>query len=612
MILPRNETTIGPVLPGLTSGGSPRGGWTAFVELARGQRGPIALGLILMLVSRAAGLVLPAASRFFVDRVVGDGRMDLLGPLAAVVGTATAVQALGGLALSQIVGITGHRVVTDLRRRIEAHVIRLSTTQLDALPPGILVARVMRDADGLRNLMGSGLVQLMGGAVTSASSLVVLFWLNWRITSVIAAILIFFALAMVAAFGRLRQLYRRGSEIHATMSAQLLEFLNGIRIVKSAVAERRVDLVFARGAHRLFRNLRRATAGWSLVVAATVTVVGAIGLTLLLLGGKAIQAGTMTLGDLTMYALFSALVAAPLFQIAEIASQMAESFAGLDRIRETLDLPIEEPDDPTKRPVPKLSGGVSCEGVGFSYPDDRSALTEISFVAAPGTTTAFVGPSGAGKSTLLSLLCGFHRPTSGRILVDGSDLATIRLNEYRRQLGLVLQDNFLFSGTIEENIRFSRPTASAAEFRAAVAQAHCDEFVARLPQGYQTVVGDRGIGLSGGERQRVAIARAILANPAILLLDEATSSLDSETEGLIQDGLRAARAGRTTFVIAHRLSTIASADQILVLERGRIVERGRHQELLVSSGRYRDIADRQYQLERNRFVNPGEELAPAP
>jgi subfamily B ATP-binding cassette protein MsbA len=481
--------------------------------------------------------------------------------------------------------------------------------QFDATQTGILITRIMSDAEGIRNLVGTGLVQLTGGLVTASIALGVLFWLNWQLTSVTILFLLVFGGGMAFAFVRLRPVFRERSKIQAAVTGRLTESISGIRIVKSYVAERREDLVFAKGVHKLFRNIATSITGVSALGSLTTVVVGAIGAVMIVMGGRAIMSGQMTLGDLMMYVLFTGMVAAPLIQIASIGTQITEAFAGLDRIRDLLDMTTEDQEDANRAAVPALRGDVAFDDVWFEYNPGVPVLKEVTFHSAPGTTTALVGSSGSGKSTMLSLITAFNRPTQGRIVIDGEDLAGYRLRDYRAQLGIVLQDNFLFDGTITDNIRFSRPEATLADVKRVAGIAHCTEFIEQFPDQWNTVVGERGVKLSGGQRQRVAIARAILADPAILLLDEATSSLDSESEAMIQDGLQALRKGRTTFVIAHRLSTILSADQILVLEDGRIVERGTHAELLAVGGRYRQLYDRQYRLERNRYVNPGEELA---
>jgi ABC-type multidrug transport system fused ATPase/permease subunit len=468
----------------------------------------------------------------------------------------------------------------------------------------------MTDAEGIRNLVGTGLVQLVGGLVTAVLALGVLFYLNWRLTSVIVIALGAFGSAMALAFNKLRPLFRERGKINAEVTGRLTESLGGIRIVKAYAAEKREELVFARGAHRLFRNVARSMTAISGVTAFSTVIVGMIGVILILVGGHAIIAGQMTLGDLFMYMIFTGLVAMPLVEIANIGTQISEAFAGLDRIREIKQMATEDEEDAKREGLSAITGQIKFEDVSFEYNDDAPVLKHVSFTAPAGSTTALVGSSGSGKSTLISLVMAFNRPLSGKVLVDDCDLASIRLKDYRNQLGVVLQDNFLFDGTIAENIGFSDPHATREEIIAASRIAHCEEFINGFADGYDTVVGERGVKLSGGQRQRVAIARAILAEPRILILDEATSSLDSESEAMIQDGLQSLRRGRTTFVIAHRLSTIRSADQILVIEEGEIVERGTHEELLAAGGRYRQLYDKQYRFERNQFINPGEDFTP--
>jgi subfamily B ATP-binding cassette protein MsbA len=417
---------------------------------------------------------------------------------------------------------------------------------------------------------------------------------------------------MTFAFKKLRPIFRERSKLNAAVSGRLTESFGGIRIVKSYVAERREDYVFAKGIHKLFRNVATTMTGIGAVTALSSIVVGTIGAVMIWVGGGDIIAGRMTLGDFIRYIFFTGLMAAPLIQIASIGTQITEAFAGLDRIRELREMTTEDDEDATREKVENIRGEVEFQDVSFEYTAGVRVLKHISLKAPAGSTTALVGSSGSGKSTLLSLVMAFNRPVEGRVLVDGRDLATLRLRDYRSRLGIVLQDNFLFDGSIADNIRFSKPAATMDEVKRVSRIAHCDEFIEAFEQQYETIVGERGVRLSGGQRQRVAIARAILADPAILLLDEATSSLDSESEALIQDGLRALRTGRTTFVIAHRLSTIMSADQIVVLEGGEIVERGTHRELLAARGRYRQLYDKQYRLERNRFINPGEDFTPDP
>jgi subfamily B ATP-binding cassette protein MsbA len=576
------------------------------------HRGRLVTGLVLMLISRLAGLVLPSSAKYVIDDVIGKGRHDLLLPIALAAGAATVVQAFASFGLSQLLGVAAQRAITDMRRRVQAQVMRLPVRYFDSTQSGVLVARIMNDAEGLRNLVGTGLVQLVGGLVTAVIGLGVLLYLNWRLTIVTVIVLGLFGGGMAYAFKKLRPLFRERGKINAEVTGRLTEALGGIRVVKSYTAEKREEIVFTHGAHRLFRNIAQSMTGVSATTAGSTVIIGVVGVLMVWLGGNDILAGRMTLGDFVMYIFFIGLVAAPLVSIASIGTQITEAFAGLDRIREILDMKTEDDLDADNQPMDVIRGDVTFEQVSFEYDPGRPVLKDVTFTAPAGSTTALVGSSGSGKSTLISLVMAFNRPLSGRVLVDGRDLTTVKLRDYREQVASVLQENFLFDGTIAENIAYARPQASRAEVEEACRLAHCEEFILRFAEGYDTVVGERGIKLSGGQRQRVSIARALLAEPRILILDEATSSLDSESEEMIQDALRRLRHGRTTFVIAHRLSTIRSADQILVLEGGLIVERGTHDELLAANGRYRQLHDKQYKLETNRFINPGEDWTPEP
>jgi len=584
--------------------------WREFRELMWVHKRRLAIGLTLMMISRLAGIVLPALSKYVIDDVIGKGRHELLLPIALAAGGATIVQAITSFGLSQILGVAAQRAITDMRKRVQAKVMRLPVRYFDSTQTGVLLSRIMSDAEGIRNLVGTGLVQLVGGIVTAIISLAVLLYLNWRLTLVTALVLALFGGGMAYAFRRLRPLFRERGKIQAEVSGRLTEALGGIRVVKSYTAEKREEIVFTKGAHKLFRNIAQSMTGVSATTSGSTVIIGVVGVVMIWMGGNDILAGTMTLGDFVMFIFFIGLLAAPLVSIASIGTQITEAFAGLDRIREIMDMQTEDEADEGKPMLGEIRGEIKFDDVWFEYNPGSPVLKGVTFHAAPGTTTALVGSSGSGKSTLISLVMAFNRPLKGTILVDGKSLSDIPLRDYREQLASVLQENFLFDGTIADNIGYARPGATLDEIKHAARVAHCEEFILKFPDGYDTIVGERGIKLSGGQRQRVSIARAILAAPKVLILDEATSSLDSESEEMIQDGLRQLRTGRTTFVIAHRLSTIRSADQILVMEGGEIVERGTHDELLARDGRYRQLYDKQYKLETNRFINPGEDWTP--
>lgn len=572
------------------------------------QRRKLALGGVLMVVNRAAGLVLPGSSKYLIDRVIGEHQAQLLVPVGIAVGVASLVQAVTSFGLSQVLGVTAQRAITEMRKGVQAHVERLPVRFFDATKSGVLISRIMTDAEGIRNLVGTGLVRLSGGLLTASIALVVLFVVSWKLTLLIMVVMAAFGGAMTIAFKKLRPLFRERGRLNAEVTGRLGESLGGIRVVKAYTAERDEAYTFAKGAHRLFRNVALSVTGVSAMSAVTTVLIGLVGMIMIIVGGRAILDESMTLGDFGMFVMFTGLVAQPLIEIAQIGTQISEAFAGLDRIREIRRMATEWDEDVGKEEVGTLRGDIAFEDVWFEYEEGTPVLRGISFHARPGSTTALVGSSGSGKSTLISLVMAFNRPKSGRVYVDEKDLGTLRLRDYRSALGVVLQENFLFDGTIAENIGFSKPHATRDEIEAVARTANAHEFIVEFEKGYDTIVGERGVKLSGGQRQRIAIARAILADPTILILDEATSSLDSESEAEIQEGLRALRRGRTTFVIAHRLSTIRSADQILVLEGGEIVERGTHRELLAERGRYRQLYDKQYMLEHDRFINPGEEF----
>ena len=585
--------------------------WADARELVWAHRRRLLLGAGLMIVNQAMGLVLPASTKYVIDVVIGKGRTDMLWKIAVAAAGATLIQAITAFSLSQVLGVAAQRAITEMRKKVQAQVSRLPISYFDSTQTGKLISRIMNDAEGIRNLVGTGLVSLAGSFITAVVALAVLFWLNWRLTSITILVLGAFGGALVYAFKRLRPLFRERGEITAALTGRLAESLGGIRIVKAYTAERREALTFARGAHNLFRNIAKSMTGVSATGAVSSLVIGAVGVVIILVGGHAVATRQMTVGDLFMYVMFTGMMAMPLIQFAAIGTQITEAFAGLDRIREIMNMRTEDEADELRTPLPTVAGEIVFDNVSFEYNPGVPVLRNVSFTAQAGSTTALVGSSGSGKSTLISLAMNFNQPLSGTIKVDGLDLQTLRLRDFRSYLGVVMQDNFLFDGTIAENISFSNPHASLDEIKAVSRIAHCEEFVDQFEKHYDTVVGERGVKLSGGQRQRIAIARAILADPKLLILDEATSSLDSESEAMIQDGLRSLRRGRTTFVIAHRLSTIRSADQILVLEAGQIVERGNHEELLAAGGRYRQLYDKQYKFERDQFINPGEDFTPA-
>jgi ABC-type multidrug transport system fused ATPase/permease subunit len=585
--------------------------WYEAKNLIYQYRYRLALGGVLMIISRLAGLVLPASSKYLVDEIIIKERFEMLKWIALAIGISTLVQGVTSFTLSQVLGVAAQRAITEMRKRVQARIERLPVSYFDSTQSGQLISRIMNDAEGIRNLVGTGLVQLVGSILTAIVSVCVLFYLNWRLTLITIVVLAIFGGILAYAFKKLRPIFRERNQINAEVTGRLTESLGGIRIVKAYTAEKREELSFARGAHRLFRNIAKSMTGVSAVTAFSSLVIGAISVVMITVGGNAVMAGTMTLGDLFMYIFFTSLMAFPIIELTSIGTQITEAFAGLDRIREVMDKATEDDEDATKKALPNVEGAISFENVFFEYEADMPVLQGISFEAPAGTTTALVGSSGSGKSTILNLVLNFIQPNRGVIKVDGENLQTIKLRDYRRHLGVVLQDNFLFDGTILENIRFSNPHATIEEIREVCRIAYADEFIERFENKYETIVGERGVKLSGGQRQRIAIARALLADPKILILDEATSSLDSESEASIQEGLRRLRQGRTTFVIAHRLSTIRSADQILVVEVGEIVERGTHEELLLLNGRYRQLYDKQYQFEKNLFINPGEDFTTA-
>jgi subfamily B ATP-binding cassette protein MsbA len=566
------------------------------------------IGIPLMFINRLSGIVIPGISKFVIDLVIGKHRYELLWMFALVAGVASVVSGLTDYLLSQLLGQAAQRSITDLRRRIHEHVQRLPVRYFDSTKTGVIVSRVMNDAEGIRNLIGTGLVQLFGGVITASISIGILFWLSAKLATFIAVALAFFAAILWWAFSTARPLFKQRGEINADVTGRLTEGLSGIRIIKAYRAEKHEERVFTKNAHRLLRLVLKTMNTVSTVTGLTSMLAGVVGMIILFFGAREVIAARMTLGALVSFIIYLGLVIGPVAQIVAIGTQLSEAFAGLERMREILNETTEDADDPNKPHTPEIRGDVEFRDVWFEYSEGVPVLKGVSFHAAAGKSTALVGPSGSGKSTLIALVAAFNRPTGGKILVDGRDLDDLRLADYRSHIGLVPQESFLFADSIYDNISMGNPKATREEILAAAHIAHVDEFAEGFSDKYGTIVGERGVKLSGGQRQRVAIARAIVADPRILILDEATSSLDSESEALIQDGLNKLMKGRTTFVIAHRLSTIRNADQILFVEDGRIVERGTHKELIAHGGRYRALYEKQYGVAVNRFVNPGEEV----
>jgi subfamily B ATP-binding cassette protein MsbA len=582
--------------------------WPEVKALVVPRKGLIAIGLVLMAINRVAGLVLPFTARPLVDKVLSpqNPHPQLLPRYIAIVFSAMVVQALTSYALTQSLSKAGQRLIAELRRQVQHHVGLLSVAYYDENRTGTLVARIMTDVEGVRNLVGTGLVEFLGGLLTAVMVFIYMMYLSAEVTLTVFAVLGVFVFILQYGFKTIRPIFRERGKINAEVTGRLTESLGGVRVIKGYHAEDREATVFSGGVDRLLQNVMKSLTMTSVLSSASTTVVALVYGTIMWLGGQLVLASTWTTGTYFQYTLLLGFMIAPVFQMVNIGTQLTEAFAGLDRTHEIMS-ELEENQTPGRTAkMPPIEGRVEFENVEFAYTPEKPVLHGISFKADPGTVTALVGSSGSGKSTIISLLCAFHTPTKGAVLVDDIDLATVDLNTYRSQLGVVLQESFLFDGTIRENIMFSRPDATEEQFLFACHTANVDEFAERFPEGYDTVVGERGVKLSGGQRQRLSIARALLAAPRILILDEATSSLDSESEAMIQSGLAQLMQGRTTFVIAHRLSTIRRADQILVVEQGLIFERGNHAELFAKRGRYYDLYTRQHGLEANLFLAPGE------
>lgn len=589
-------------------------------QLIKPRRLLLGGSFLLMVVNRSSGLVLPASTKYLIDNVMGKHpikspivanfiakhHLNLLPLIVGIVVLATIVQGITSYALTQLLSKEGQRLIAELRMKVQAHIGRLPVAFYDENRTGTLVARIMTDVEGVRNLIGTGVVDFIGGVLTAVFAFCFLIFLSVQMTLVTFAILIVFGLILQRAFKVIRPIFRERSKINAEVTGRLTESLGGVRVVKGYHAEASEANVFAAGANRLLQNVISSLTAQSLMSLASTAVLGVVGALVMYLGAHQVVAGHLTTGGYVTYVMFLAFMIAPIVQLVSIGTQLTEAVAGLDRTSEILAEKQEDSEPTRAHNLASIHGDIAFRDVNFAYEPGKPVLHGISFESKPGTVTALVGSSGSGKSTIISLICGFHNATSGQILVDGVDLATVRLSSYRQQLGVVLQETFLFDGTIRQNILFSRPEATEQQLMEACRIARVDEFAERFPEQYDTIVGERGVKLSGGQRQRLSIARAILADPRILILDEATSSLDSESEAMIQNGLNFLMQGRTTFVIAHRLSTIRRADQILVVEQGLIVERGTHQELYRLGGRYYDLYTRQHGLETNLFLAPGE------
>jgi ABC-type multidrug transport system fused ATPase/permease subunit len=605
-----HKTKPQPAAAGLPSRSKKiKSAWKALPDvwaLIRPRRGLLILGLGLMAVNRLSGLILPASTKYLVDDVIGKRQTHLLTPIVLAVVAATIIQGLTSFTLTQLLSKSAQRMITDLRKQVQAHIGRLPISFYDANKTGVLVSRIMSDVEGVRNLIGTGLVEFAGGLMTSVLALIILLRISPFMTSVAFLVLLVFGVALNKAFNTIRPIFRARPKITAEVTGRLTESLGGVRVVKGYHAEEREEKVFAGGVQRLLDNVLKTLTATSLMSLSAASLMGIVSAAVMFLGARQILAGTMSLGTFLTYTIFLGLLIIPVIQIVNIGTQITEALTGLERTREILN---EKPEDEAEGRTVKLGrirGEIAMDNVNFAYEERKEVLHSVSFVAQPDTVTALVGPSGSGKSTIIGLLAAFYVPTSGRVRVDGQDLSQVILNSYRTQLGVVLQETFLFDGSIRENVAFARPQATEEEIMAACHIARVDEFAEGFEKGYDTIVGERGVKLSGGQKQRVSIARAILADPRILILDEATSSLDSESEALIQEGLRYLMRGRTTFVIAHRLSTIRRADQILVVEGGRVIERGTHETLYALGGRYYDLYTKQHSVETNLFLAPGE------
>ena len=560
------------------------------------RRWLLLLGLALIVVNRLTGLVLPGASKYLIDDVIGGQNTALLAPLLIAVGGAVLAQGVSSFLLTRLLSVEAQHLISILRARVQRHLLRLPVAFFDNNQTGALVSRVMTDAEGVRNMVGTGLVHLVGGALTTVVVLVLLLRISVPMTLYTFIPLAIFGAVTGRAFGLIRPIFRQRGAITAEVTGRLTEAMAGIRVIKGFHAEQHEERVFGDGVDRIFANVRRSLTATSLVTSGGTLIMGLSAVLIMAVGGSLILRGSMTIGDFVSFSLYLGIMVAPIVQMSRIGTEITEAFAGLDRIEEVMARQPEGNEPERTITLARVDGTIRFEGVSFAYQEGQTVLQDVSLEAPADTMTALVGSSGSGKTTIASLAASFLKPDSGTVSIDGHDLTTVQLDSFRRHLGVVLQDEFLFAGSIRENILFARPDASEDDLLRAVRAAHVIEFSTRLELGLDTLIGERGVKLSGGQRQRVALARAILADPRVLILDEATSNLDNESEAFIQESLAQLMVGRTTLVIAHRLSTIRRADQILVVEGGRIVERGRHEELIAAGGRYQRLYEYQARI----------------
>lgn len=560
-----------------------------FKEFIWPRRKMLFVGLFLIIVSRLAALILPGASKYLIDDVIVNKDFELLKILLLVVVASIIVQAVTSFILTRLLSVEAQLLISQLRVKVQKQILTLPIGYFDNQKSGALVSRIMNDVEGVRNLIGTGLVQLIGGSLTAVVALILLIRINPLMTVYVLVPISIFAIIALKAFGYIRPIFKERSIINAEVTGRLTETLNGVRVIKGFNAEAQEIATFEKGVERLYLNVKTSLTSTALLTSSSTFLLGMATAGIMGMGGYFIIKGEMTFGDFLSFTLYLGFMIAPIVQMSNIGSQLTESFAGLDRTEEIMNMKPEDNPQVRTEILTELKGDIIFEDVSFSYEDGNEVIHGISFEAPQGSIIALVGSSGSGKSTIAGLAASFLNPDSGKITVDGKDLAKISLNSFRKNLGVVLQDEFLFEGTIRENILFSKPDASEEEIQLAVKSAYVSEFTDRFELGLETVIGERGVKLSGGQRQRLAIARAILANPKIIILDEATSSLDTESETFIQQSLNQLIQGRTTFVIAHRLSTIRQASQILVIENGIIAEQGNHDELIAKKGRYFDL-----------------------